>query len=288
MKKVVAYRFVIRMLSLLLVAVLPVLGMLADPGAAWMARAGDACLGGCLLLLLYPLKGENGRHALLQAVLIAVLMVAGACQPLVHRILWSGGLPLLLALALWIRRCPASRGAARENRMLYAFLVLAFCGVGQGLPLVPFYAVMYVLCYSGNAFTLILYLSRFRRRSEAGKCDPAQMRFLFERAERYLAREKPFLDAHYREDEMAKALFTNRVYLSQSINAVAGMTFKMLLNTYRVRHAIALMRENPSLNIKQIAHSSGFNSTNVFLAAFRMIMGESPQQHLSKMREQGP
>lgn len=288
MKKVVAYRFVIRVLSAVTVLALVVLRLAAGPAPVWYSATGDAFLAGCVLLLLYPLKGENNRYAALQAGLFAVLMTLGECLPAFRTFLWTAILPLLLLAVFWERRRIAPRLVTKENRFFYAFLVMILYRWGHGLPLVPLYLLLYILSYNGSMFCLSAFLGRFRRRSESGKCDPAQMKYLFERAQRYLNSEQPFLDANYREDEMAKALFTNRVYLSQTINQVSGMNFKTLINSYRVRYAMTLMREQPALNIKEIALHSGFNSSNVFLTSFRQITGENPQKYLSKMREQGP
>ena len=288
MKRIVAYRFVIRLLSCAAVLFLLCWRWTVAPSLIWDRGVGDAFFGGCLLLLLYPLKGESALFAVLQAVLFVVLMAAGECLPRQHLLLWTCTIPLLLMIVLWERRRSMPRLVTKENRLFYTCLVLMLRPVGNGIPLVFLYVLMYVLCYYGSTFSLAGYLAHFKRRTEKGKCDPAQMRSLFERAEQFLVREQPFLNANYREDEMARALYTNRVYLSQTINAVSGMNFKTLLNSYRVRYAMALMREKPALNIKQVAINSGFNSSNVFVTSFRQITGENPQKFLSRMRERGP
>ena len=288
MKKIVAYRFVVRALSCVAVLSLIVLRLSGTPARAWYTVPGGAFLGGCFLLLLYPLKGENSRFAAIQAGMFTALMGMGECLPRLRHPLWSALLPLLLLVILWERRKSQPRLVARETRLWYALLVLVLQGFGDGVLLAPLYLLLYMLSFCGDAYNLMGFLRHSRRQQVSGKCDPAQMKVLFERIEALLSGEQPFLNANFREEELARTLFTNRAYLSQTINEVAGMNFKMLINTYRIRYAIALMQERPDMNIKQIASRSGFNSSNVFLSSFRQITGENPQKFLSRLREQGP
>lgn len=288
MKRVIAYRFVVRAGSVLAVLFLLALRFLGWPERLGHIRSGDAFAGGCLLLLLYPLKGENPRFAAAQSGIFLFIIGVGECLPGLRIPLWSWALPLLLAAIFRERKHPPSQSAMGERRWLYAYLVLALKSVAGGWPLAPLYLVMYILAYSGEAFNLKAWLGRIHRRTPKSGRDRSQMNHLFGRVESLLEKEKPFLDPDYKEGEMARALFTNRVYLSQTINVVAGVNFKTLLNTYRVRYAIALMNERPAMNIKQIASHSGFNSSNVFITSFKMVMGENPQKYLSRMRAEGP
>lgn len=288
MKKVVAYRFLIRVGSLLTVLALLAVRMVGSPIRYNPAFIGDAFLGGCFLLLLYPLKGENPRLAFAQSVVFMLVIAVGECFPRWRLLLWCVVLPLLLIAVYQGRKRILAKGVLGENRLLYAYLALILRAVAHGWPLVPLYLLLYILAYRGEPFHLESWLKGLRHRSVGGRCHRTQMTTLFEKVERLLDREKPFLDPNYREDEMAKTLFTNRVYLSQTINAVAGMNFKMLLNTYRVKYAIVLMKEQPFMNIKQVAANSGFNSSNVFIASFHLVTGEYPQQYLSKKREGEP
>lgn len=286
MKKVVAYRFVIRAGSVVTVLSLLVLRLLAGQGG--MTGVAEVFQGGCFLLLLYPLKGENSRQAVVQMLVFMSLMAAGECFPRWQSPVWQGALPLLLAAVYQERKRVWARGIMGENRLLYACLALTFRSLADGWLLLPLYLIMYALAYFGEAFHLEAWRNAIRRRSTGGRCDRAQMQNLFKRALHLLEKERPYLNPRYKEDDMAQSLFTNRVYLSQTINAIGGMNFKMLLNTYRVQYAIALIRKNPVMNIKQVATNSGFSSSNVFITAFRMVTGESPQQFLSRTRGEGP
>lgn len=286
MKKVVAYRFVVRAGSVVTLLSLLVLRLFTSQD--WVDGIADVFLGGCFLLLLYPLKGENSRQAALQSLIFMLVMAAGECFPRWQLSIWRGALPLLLAAVYQERKRVMARGVMGENRLLYACLVLIFRYLANGWLLLPLYLIMYTLAYCGEAFHLEAWLKGFRYRNTGGRCDKAQMQVLFKRVVNLLEKEQPFLNPKYKEGEMAQALFTNRVYLSQTINAIGGMNFKMMLNTYRIKYAIALIRKNPAMNIKQVATNSGFSSSNVFIAAFRLITGESPQRFLSKTRGELP
>ena len=76
--------------------------------------------------------------------------------------------------------------------------------------------------------------------------------------------------------QLAKAIGTNRLYLSQYFSS-RGMNYNAYINDLRINHFIRLYREavaaQRSFAIKQLAHESGYRSYNTFSDAFKRKMG---------------
>jgi len=76
--------------------------------------------------------------------------------------------------------------------------------------------------------------------------------------------------------QLAKAIGTNRLYLSQYFSS-RGMNYNAYINDLRINHFIRLYREavaaQRSFAIKQLAHESGYRSYNTFSDAFKRKTG---------------
>ena len=76
--------------------------------------------------------------------------------------------------------------------------------------------------------------------------------------------------------QLAKAIGTNRLYLSQYFSS-QGMNYNAYINDLRINHFIRLYREavaaQRSFAIKQLAHESGYRSYNTFSDAFKRKTG---------------
>ncbi len=98
----------------------------------------------------------------------------------------------------------------------------------------------------------------------------------------YMANQQPYLSKDFTLDVAAKALQTNKYYLSQIVNEQLQKTFPDFVNEYR----ISLVKEklhNSELNrytIFGIASESGFNSKSAFNSAFKKLVGMTPSQYL--------
>ena len=109
--------------------------------------------------------------------------------------------------------------------------------------------------------------------------------FLYDRCCRYMVERRPFLVTDYQLQDLANSLYTNRVYLSKTINRFSGKNFRAYVNYYRVMYAMELFRGNMSLRINDIALLSGFKSESSFLNSFRNVMGEPPSYWCARMRK---
>ena len=76
--------------------------------------------------------------------------------------------------------------------------------------------------------------------------------------------------------QLAKAIGTNRLYLSQYFSA-QGITYNAYINGLRIRHFIRLYHEAAaslqSRTVQELAYQSGFRSYSTFYAAFKQSMG---------------
>ena len=110
-------------------------------------------------------------------------------------------------------------------------------------------------------------------------------RVLFDRAGRYMDEEKPYLDDAFSLDDMARALLTNKSYISKAINNCTGMNFSQFVNNYRVRHSMELYRKDPKLKVAELAALSGFHSNVTYNLAFKLFLDQTPSEWCRRFRE---
>ena len=109
--------------------------------------------------------------------------------------------------------------------------------------------------------------------------------FLYDRCCRFMVERRPYLVTDYQLQDLANSLFTNRSYLSKTINRFSGKNFRAYVNYYRVMYAMELYRANMSLRINDLAHLSGFRSESSFLNSFKSVMGEAPSFWCARIRK---
>lgn len=100
----------------------------------------------------------------------------------------------------------------------------------------------------------------------------------------YLSVKKAFLRPDLSLEDVSRALFTNRLYISESVKKHGGRNFKCVLNKFRVEHAMALFENDPSLRVNELAYRSGFNSATSFNIAFKVMMNMPPGEWCRRYR----
>ncbi len=90
--------------------------------------------------------------------------------------------------------------------------------------------------------------------------------------------EKIYLNPNLKLSDIAKAIGTNRTYVSTFFNKEAGCTFYDYVNRLRIDAACDLL-VNSKENLSQIAEKSGFNSAHSFIRVFSKITGVSPTEY---------
>lgn len=118
-----------------------------------------------------------------------------------------------------------------------------------------------------------------------GELEDNKMAILYRRLTDLMDASKPFLDSSVDLDYFARRLYTNKVYLSKTINVFSGRNFRQFLNYYRINFSVELMKSDPRLLVEEVAHRSGFNSPVSFNMAFKMFMGCTPRLWLETYRD---
>lgn len=102
----------------------------------------------------------------------------------------------------------------------------------------------------------------------------------------FLESSKCYLDADLRLDYVCYSLGTNRTYASRAIKTIAP-SFNALINGYRIRHAIGILKEHPFMPFETLSSQSGFNNRRTFYQAFKLETGKTPSDFRHSMFENG-
>lgn len=124
------------------------------------------------------------------------------------------------------------------------------------------------------------------RQAEEGEY--GKMLSLFGRIECAMEQGQPFLKSDYSLQDLTNAVYTNRAYISKTINVMTGKNFRQFVNGYRVRYAVSLLEDNPRLKVGELADMAGFNSSTTFNMAFKANMGETPGEFSIRLRSGHP
>ena len=105
---------------------------------------------------------------------------------------------------------------------------------------------------------------------------------VYQRAVQYMEEAMPYLDDALNLEQFAKAIFSNKVYVSKNINYYSGRNFRQFVNWYRIRHAIGLMKKDPRIRMEDVSMRSGFHSSVSFNMAFCLFEGKTPTQWIEE------
>ena len=101
---------------------------------------------------------------------------------------------------------------------------------------------------------------------------------LFNDVIRIMETKKPYLQEDFVIDDLSRMTRTNRLYLSKSINFHSGRNFNQLVNYYRVKYAIELIKKDPGLRMVEVAQMSGFHTVVSFNMAFKLNEHTTPSE----------
>lgn len=111
-----------------------------------------------------------------------------------------------------------------------------------------------------------------------------QYKELYERIVLYFEMSKPYLDGNLTINDLVKAVYSNKVYISKAICHYTGRNFRQFVNYYRIMYSMNIFRENPEMKVSELAESCGFNTIVSFTMAFRLFMNETPSEWCRKER----
>lgn len=80
-------------------------------------------------------------------------------------------------------------------------------------------------------------------------------------------------------DRMAEVLGTNRTYVSNALNKVAGISFFGYIDSYRIKEATRILSDSAlseGISLKQLADDVGYNNIQTFFKAFKRETGVTP------------
>lgn len=101
---------------------------------------------------------------------------------------------------------------------------------------------------------------------------------LMERICKYMDEEQPYLNNKLKIQDLSETLDSNRTYISNSIKSIRGCSFTQFINTYRIRHAQQILREQRNVKISAVWSASGFSSEASFFRIFKDITGMTPRE----------
>lgn len=151
------------------------------------------------------------------------------------------------------------------------------------------YAVLYVKAYTG--YTMMISPKRERKIDDMLKAslqggfktedehEIARMKALYERCEDLMSTKKPFLDPDFSLEDLALTMFTNKVFLSRTVNSFSGRNFRQYINYHRIQYALSLLSKDPKLKITELSVLAGFNTPVSFTMAFKLNVGQTPSDY---------
>lgn len=124
-------------------------------------------------------------------------------------------------------------------------------------------------------------------RTEYSEHDKMRDAKIVEKLDGYIQANKPYLDADLTLARLARKLLVPEKQLSSAINKAKGENVSRFINTHRVQHACAMMREGKS--VTEAMFASGFNTKSNFNREFLRVQGTNPRLWLksaSKVSDQ--
>ena len=109
-----------------------------------------------------------------------------------------------------------------------------------------------------------------------------ELQHLEEVLQTYFNTEKPWLNPHLNIWDIAKAIGTNRSYVSKIINENIGLNFNDYINLYRIKEAKKLLESNKEYSIQRVADLAGFGSVNTFIRTFKKFEHCTPLKYKAK------
>lgn len=108
--------------------------------------------------------------------------------------------------------------------------------------------------------------------------EPTQKDLLVIALRKLVDKDKVYLEAGIRIDDVALRLGTNRTYLSRMMKDTYGHSFAEYMNICRLKSAQIDMLQRKDASIESIALANGFNSSNTFNKVFNQFYECSPAQ----------
>ena len=107
---------------------------------------------------------------------------------------------------------------------------------------------------------------------------------LFNDVVRIMETRKPYLQDDFSVDDLARLTHTNRMYLSKAVNFHSGRNFNQMVNYYRVKYAVELIKKDPSLKMNELSQMCGFHTVVSFNMAFKLNERMTPSEYARSVK----
>lgn len=196
-----------------------------------------------------------------------------------------------------------------DARWLYLLMFFVFCSfmivadsiadVAMMIVVIVFLALLYAALLLRSFFGTAAFLKPRKEKRirdtirgmmpavtvpEESEDEIVRMKRLYEKVLTMMENKKPFLDEEYSLTDMAASVYTNKSYLSKTINVFSGRNFCQFVNYYRIQYSVELMKKEPNLRVAELAALSGFHTVVTFNMAFKLNMNLTPSELLAKIR----
>ena len=240
----------------------------------------------------YGHQGAIGGIMLILAVLMVFLVAITALK-------FKGIRLLFRNTAVW-------HNIEEYGRLLYLLVLLALVGFGLCFLRIPgnagvvfssiacvlllaLYCILYARSLTGHTFIITkdteekvkdLIRGNLRLSTAERVDEDRRMNSMYARINRYMSEKKPYLDPAFDMAEMSRIMYSNKLYLSKTINLMSGRNFRQFVNYHRIQYALELMKQDPRLKVSEVAEMSGFHTVVSFNMAFKLNLGQTPSEWL--------
>lgn len=313
-----SYHSGIKLVSLICLVLFPLIEMLATgtfPGLSFLLTCE---VGGGSILLRYPQPDEEARPAFFSSVLffVVILLLCISGAGIGATVLAALILNALHMAALFKLRYSRVRSLFRnrlvwyalegQSRLLWALALCVLATVALAFPeclwaqlsdavlLAALYVLLFVTSRTGRIILLgkdkemevrqIVSCGLNDAQAKSRHDEGASMKELFEKVVSIMESSHPFLDESYSLQNLSTEVYTNKTYLSRTINIMSGKNFRQFINAYRVMYSVEMLKKNPRLRVDELASMSGFHSTVTYTMAFKANMNETPGEYSQRLR----
>lgn len=114
----------------------------------------------------------------------------------------------------------------------------------------------------------------------------ARLYGIYQRILNHMENSKCYLNSDYTLGSLANELKINKISVSNSLNHIGKISFKDLVNKYRINEAKELFVNDKfrSNNIKQIYLNVGFKYHTTFNRVFKKLEGMTPSEYIIKLK----
>lgn len=158
-----------------------------------------------------------------------------------------------------------------DGSAMFLLFIILLVSLGLSMIYYPINRVSVDL-YKTNMGSEVIEMSDSPSKSKEGY-DIVKQRLLD-----YFENEKPYLSPDLSIGEVAVRIFTNKSYLSKTINIKMDKNFREFVNYYRIREAMRLYLADESLSLVELCSLSGFRNNASFTNAFKINTGCTPAE----------